>query len=58
MDTLFSSESVSVFSGNAYHDLLAAGAVRVITCNTIKHETNTIDLSETIVEELKKFLRV
>ncbi len=43
----------AIFSGDAYHDLLAAGAVKVITCNTIKHESNAIDLSEIIIDYLK-----
>jgi ribose-phosphate pyrophosphokinase len=34
-----------VFSGSAYKDLLDTGA-RVISCNTIAHESNTIDLSD------------
>ncbi len=42
----------AIFSKNAYLNLLAAGAVKVITCNTIKHESNAIDLSGTIVKRL------
>ncbi|MFA7381434.1 MAG: ribose-phosphate pyrophosphokinase [Bacteroidia bacterium] len=35
----------AVFAGNAYHDLQNAGAAKVITCNTIPHESNKIDIS-------------
>ncbi len=42
----------AVFSGSAYQDLLAAGAVKVVTCNTIQHASNAIDLGETIVKRL------
>ena len=34
----------AVFAGNAYEDLEKAGA-EVVTCNTIPHESNRIDLS-------------
>ena len=34
----------AVFAGNAYQDLKKAGA-KVVTCNTIPHESNGIDLS-------------
>lgn len=40
-----------VFSGNAYEALLQTGA-EVISCNTIAHPTNTIDLSPTLAELL------
>lgn len=38
----------AVFADRAYEDLLAAGAARVVTCNTIPHPSNAIDLSEQI----------
>ena len=38
----------AVFADRAYEDLLAAGAARVATCNTIPHPSNAIDLSEQI----------
>ena len=34
----------AVFAGSAYQDLINAGA-EVVTCNTIPHESNKIDLS-------------
>lgn len=36
----------AVFADRSYKDLLAAGAARVVTCNTIPHVTNAIDLSD------------
>lgn len=40
----------ALFSGTAYQDLLAAGVDRIVTCNTIEHVTNQIDVSELIIE--------
>lgn len=36
----------AVFAGNAYSELQAAGAARIVTCNTIPHESNAIDISD------------
>lgn len=36
----------AVFAGNAYQDLLVSGVERVVTCNTIPHVTNEIDVSD------------
>lgn len=38
----------AVFAGSAYEDLKSRGAGRIVTCNTIAHESNAIDISETI----------
>ncbi|MBL8003072.1 MAG: ribose-phosphate pyrophosphokinase [Flavobacteriales bacterium] len=46
-----------VFAGRAYEDLLAAGAARVITCNTIPHSSNAIDVSSLIVPALEHLLK-
>jgi ribose-phosphate pyrophosphokinase len=46
----------AVFAGTAYEDLLAAGASEVVTCNTIPHSSNGIDLAETLAEATKAFL--
>lgn len=40
----------AVFAGSAYEDLVAAGAAKIATCNTIPHASNLIDLTEPIVE--------
>lgn len=36
----------AVFAGNAYEDLKASGVKNIITCNTIEHETNTINIAD------------
>ena len=36
----------AIFSDNSYENLLAAGAKKVITCNTIEHVSNSIDISD------------
>lgn len=36
----------AVFAGSAHDDLCAAGAARVVTCNTIPHPSNEIDVHE------------
>ncbi len=43
----------AVFAGDAYEALKNAGAARIITCNTIPHETNDIDLSRLLAANLK-----
>ncbi len=42
----------AVFSGEAYSDLLNAGVEKVVTCNTIKHQSNMIDISDLVVNYL------
>lgn len=37
-----------VFAGSAFDDLLAAGAARIISCNTITHPSNEIDVADAI----------
>ena len=41
-----------IFANNAYSDLIAAGAKEVITCNTILHESNKIEIDEILSESL------
>ena len=41
-----------VFAEHAYQDLLAANVSKVVTCNTIKHVSNEIDISELIIDHL------
>lgn len=43
-----------IFAGTAYDDLLAAGASRVVTTNTIAHASNAIDLTDLLAEAIKK----
>lgn len=42
----------AIFAGTAYQDLLDAGAAAILTCNTIKHVSNKIDIAEMILEKL------
>lgn len=35
-----------VFAGSAYDDLIVAGAAQVISCNTIQHPSNRIDVTD------------
>lgn len=44
----------AIFAGKAYTDLLTSGVKEIITCNTIPHESNKIDISEMIINVLKK----
>lgn len=42
----------ALFSGNAYGDLLKAGAEQIVTCNTIVHPSNGIDMSNLISKSI------
>ena len=44
----------AVFAGNAYQKLLAMGVHKIITCNTIPHVSNGIDISNDLIKSLKK----
>lgn len=39
-----------VFAGNAYAELVASGTARVVTSNTIRHESNGIDVAGLIAD--------
>lgn len=43
----------AVFAGNAYPDLVAAGAGQVVTCNTIAHPSNQIDVAALLAEAVR-----
>jgi ribose-phosphate pyrophosphokinase len=45
----------AIFEGNSYEDLVAAGAGEVVTCNTINHASNQIDLSTVLADAVKSF---
>lgn len=47
----------AVFADNAYQELLTAGAGRVITCNTIEHESNEIELGKLIASGVRNMLK-
>ncbi len=42
----------AVFAEKAYQDLLNAGVADIITCNTIPHKSNRIDISKNIAEAI------
>ncbi|RPG33598.1 ribose-phosphate pyrophosphokinase [Flagellimonas olearia] len=46
----------AVFSGNAYQDLWDAYVEDIISCNTIPHQSNKIDLSDVIAKEVKELM--
>lgn len=46
----------AVFADRAYEDLLAQGASRVVTCNTIPHPSNAVDLSPPLMAALRTIL--
>ena len=46
-----------VFAGTAYNDLISAGAKKIITSNSIPHESNALDLSGIIGSKLSELLR-
>lgn len=41
-----------VFAPGAYEELSTSGAAKVVTCNTIQHPSNQIDLSEDLAEAI------
>ena len=43
----------AVFAGGAYGELVAAGAAGVVTCNTIRHDSNDIDVSGVLAEAIR-----
>lgn len=40
----------AVFSGNAFKELQEAGTADIVTCNTIPHESNRIDISDILAK--------
>ena len=43
----------AIFAGDAYQKLLAAGVDKIITCNTVRHCSNSIDIGNEIIQSLK-----
>ena len=43
----------AVFADRAYADLQAVGPQRIVTCNTIAHPSNAIDISPLIVSGIQ-----
>jgi len=46
----------AVFAASAYEDLNNSGVQQIVTCNTIPHETNGIDLSDILAQEIKDLM--
>ncbi len=46
----------ALFAGNAHADLVAAGAARIVSCNTVAHTTNAIDISGALAGEVTEML--
>ena len=44
----------AIFAENSYQALLASGPAQIVTCNTILHETNAIDVSDLLAENIKR----
>lgn len=44
----------ALFDNEIYNNLLRAGAKRIITCNTIPHFTNKINITDVIIKEIKR----
>lgn len=42
-----------IFADNAYENLLSAGARKVVTCNTIVHPSNEIDVTNALAEAVQ-----
>ena len=42
----------AVFAGDAYQKLVTSGVEKIITCNTIEHQSNGIDISTNIINLL------
>lgn len=47
----------AIFSGSAYDKLLNVGAEKVITCNTITHKSNQIDISNLLINGLVQIMQ-
>lgn len=45
-----------LFAGKAYQKLRAEGARQIVTCNSIPHPSNQIDLTPLLIPPLKKYL--
>jgi ribose-phosphate pyrophosphokinase len=46
-----------VFAGNAYTLLQEAGAAKIVTCNTITHASNAIDVSRLVADAVEQSLQ-
>lgn len=47
----------AIFAGRAYEALEQAGAAEIVTCNTIAHRSNQIDVTRLIADAVQPFLQ-
>jgi ribose-phosphate pyrophosphokinase len=45
-----------VFAGDAYAELAACGVERIVSCNTIVHPSNAIDISSAVSDAICSFI--
>lgn len=45
-----------IFAGRAYGDLVDAGAARIVTTNTVPHESNVIDVTKLLADGVRAML--
>lgn len=45
-----------IFAGKSYQELLRAGAARIVTSNTIPHESNAIDVTDLLADAVRKMI--
>ena len=42
-----------IFAGDAYRDLIAAGAAQIVTTNTVRHQSNAIDVAPLLADAVR-----
>ncbi|WP_339627836.1 phosphoribosyltransferase family protein [uncultured Maribacter sp.] len=47
---------LAAFSGNAYQESKDADVAEIVTCNTIPHASNVIDLTDIMAKEIKNLI--
>jgi ribose-phosphate pyrophosphokinase len=47
----------ALFAEGAYADLVAAGAARVVTCNTVPHASNGLDVTDLLADGVREMQR-
>ena len=47
----------AIFAGKAYQNLEESGVGRIVTCNTIPHSTNAIDLTNPLGKGIEKLIQ-
>jgi phosphoribosylpyrophosphate synthetase len=45
----------AIFAENAFKELLNSGIERVVTCNSVPHPSNAIDLSDLYIDFIENF---